>query len=209
MRYLSAGVVTLVATLAGGCSDPASTRANAGIKAAYDKSTGKLTELTLDANHDGRADTWTDMDGSRPVQTRTDTNADGKVDRWEYYDPSARLVKVGFSRKDDGKPDAWAFSSADGKIERLEISSTIDEKKIDRWEHYAEGVVVAAEEDTDRDGSIDKWETYRGAALASAAFDENRDGKPDRRLSYQDGALSSIETNPDASGKYTRLVDVK
>jgi hypothetical protein len=123
MRHLSVCVVTVVAALAGGCSDARTARAEAGIQATYDKGSGRLTELTLDSNHNGRVDTWTDMDGARPIRTRIDRNEDGRLDRWEYYDTSARLVKVGFSRKDDGKPDAWAFSHADGSIERIEISS--------------------------------------------------------------------------------------
>jgi hypothetical protein len=114
MRHLSVCVVTVVAALTGGCSDASKARAEAGIQATYDKGTGRLKELTLDSNHNGRVDTWTDMDGARPVQTRIDRNEDGRLDRWEFYDSSGRLAKVGFSRKDDGKPDAWAFSRADG-----------------------------------------------------------------------------------------------
>ena len=88
MRLLPAGVV-LLATLAFGCSDSERARAEAGVRPTYDKTTGKLTELTLDANHNGHVDTWTDMDGARPLQTRIDRNEDGKVDRWEYYDSQA------------------------------------------------------------------------------------------------------------------------
>src|SRR5215210_3756707 len=124
------------AALAIACSDPQKEREKLGITPTYDKTTGKLKELTYDYNHNGKVDTWTDMDAARPVQTRMDRNEDGRLDRWEYYDAQGKLVKVGFSRKDDGKADAWAFSGADGKVERIEISSGADEKKIDRWERY-------------------------------------------------------------------------
>jgi hypothetical protein len=194
--------------IASGCSDPEKDREKLGIKPTYDKTTGKLKELTYDSNHNGKVDTWTDMDGARPVLTRIDKNEDGKIDRWEYYDGEAKLVKVGFSRKDDGKPDAWAFGTPD-KLDRVEASSAGDDKKIDRWERYANGALVAAEEDTNKDGTADKWETYENGAVKTAAFDENGDGKPDRRLTYAGGALVTIETEPDASGQYLKKIDLK
>ncbi|HXG70880.1 MAG TPA: hypothetical protein VNJ04_09755, partial [Gemmatimonadaceae bacterium] len=125
------------------------------------------------------------------------------LDRWEHYGADAKLVKVGLSRKNDGKPDAWAFGSADGKqIDRVEVSSTGDEKKIDRWERYGAGnVMVEADEDTDHDGRADKWETYANGAVQTVAFDLDKDGRPDRRWTYAGGALVKIESEPDASGK--------
>lgn len=207
MRYLSACAVIL--TVAAGCSNSERAREKQGITPTYDKTTGKLKELTYDSNHNGRVDTWTAMDGARPLLSRIDRNEDGKIDRWEYYGDQGQLVKVGFSRKDDGVPDAWAFSGPDGRIERLETSSVADEKKIDRWEHYDATGLVSAEEDANGDGVPDKWETYQSGALETAAFDENGDGKPDRRLSYDAGALTAIETDPDAAGHYAKRVDVK
>jgi hypothetical protein len=200
-----------------GCSDPEKERLKQTTRATYDQKTGRLKELTYDTNKNGKVDTWTEMDGSHPIRARIDRNEDGKMDRWEYYDPNGKLVKVGFSRADDGKPDAWAFSGPDGKIERAEISSTHDEKKIDRWERYAPaastqeglGTVVAAEEDSNRDGRPDKWETYESGALKTVAFDGDYDGKPDRRLTYDAGVLMLIETQPDGTGAYGRQERVK
>jgi hypothetical protein len=191
------------------CSDPEKDRLRETTKPTYDTTTGKLKELTFDSNKNGRIDTWTEMDGARPVLTRMDRNEDGRLDRWEYYGPDSTLVKVGFSRKDDGKPDAWAFSGPDGKIERIEVSSLADEKRIDRWESYDAAGLVRAEDDTNADGVADKWETYQNGAVTTAAFDENGDGKPDRRFTYEAGALVLIETEPDASGIYAKRVEVK
>ena len=195
--------------LAAGCSNPASAPAKSGITPTYDKTTGKLTELAYDSNHNGKIDTWTEMDGTHPVRTRIDSNEDGKPDRWEYYDEQSKLVKVGFSRKGDGTADAWAFAGPDGKTQRIEISSAGDEKRIDRWEHYDGAAITAAEEDTNHDGAVDKWETYEAGVIKTAAFDEQGDGKPDRRLTYAAGSLVSIESDPDAAGHFTRRVDVK
>jgi len=199
-----------------GCTDPERDRLRATTKASYDEATGKLTELTYDANENGRIDTWTEMDGSRPVRSRIDSNEDGRIDRWEYYDETGRLSKVGFSRKGEERPDAWAYSTPEGRIDRIEISSTGDPGRIDRWEFYdtsgplttggadGTGPLHRVEEDADRDGRRDKWEQYVDGTVRTAEFDENRDGRPDRRLTYRDAELVLIETVPDASGKYTR-----
>src|SRR3990170_2863595 len=211
------GMAVAPMALAAGCSDPDRERLKQTTKATYDQGTGRLKELTYDANKNGRIDTWTDMDGTRPLRARIDRNEDGKLDRWEYYDEKGQLAKVGFSRSDDGKPDAWAFSGPDGKIVRIEISSVKDETKIDRWERYEPkgaspdgvGALLQADEDTDADGKPDKWETYEAGALKTAAFDENRDGKADRRLTYVGGTLAVIETEPDTSGVFSRKVTVK
>jgi hypothetical protein len=181
-RGSALGLLALV-LVNGACSDPERDRLKATTKASYDSASGKLTELTFDANRNGRIDTWTEMDGNRPVRSRIDNDEDGKVDRWEYYDQAGKLTKVGLSRKGGDRPDAWAYAGADGQTARMEMSSTADQTKIDRWERYENGVLVTAE------------------------FDENGDGRPDRRLTYRGAALVSIETMPDASGTYTRKVE--
>ena len=192
-----------------GCSDPERDRLRETIRPTYDKASGRLRELASDADRNGTMDTWTEMDGARPIRSRMDRNEDGRVDRWEYYGEDGRLQKVGFSRKDDGKPDAWAFSGPEGRVERIEISSIADERTIDRREYYDAAGLARAEEDTDADGIADKWETYTGGLLQTASFDENGDGRPDRRLTYEAGALALIETEPDAAGRYAARVPVK
>ena len=194
--------------------------AGPGTKAAtptYDKNTGRLKELAYDATTNGRADTWTDMDGAKPLRSRIDRDEDGKIDRWEYYDDKSRLVKVGFSRVADGTPDAWAFSGADGKVQRIELSSARDENKIDRIEYYdtthvrADGqpALARAEADTNGDLRVDQWETYENDALRTIAYDENRDGTADRRLTYRGSILVAIESEPDASGRFTKRRNIE
>lgn len=194
------------------CSDAERERVKATTKATYDERTGRLKELTSDSNGNGRIDTWTEMDGSRPTRSRMDRNEDGRIDRWEYYGNDGRLMKVGFSRRGDGKPDAWAEPGADGRISRILVSSSGEEAKIDRWETYdpsAPDVLTAVEEDTNGDRRPDKWEKYASGQLQTAVFDENADGVPDRQLTYQAGALVLIESEPDATGRFTRKVEVR
>ena len=201
--------IGLTAICLSACSNPETERIKKTTIPTYDAKTGKLTELTYDSNKNGKIDTWTDMDGTKPLRTRIDSDEDGKIDRWEYYDDKGGLAKVGFSRKKDGKVDAWAFSAPDGTLGRVEISSTGDENKIDRREYYEGGGLIRAEEDTNADGRVDKWETYGNGVLKTAAMDEDGDGKPDRRLTYSGGALVLIESAPDAYGHFTKRVEVK
>src|SRR5207253_3152328 len=93
------------------------------VQATYDKQTGKLVQLTVDAKKDGKPDIYSYMDGTKFVRIEIDNDEDGKIDRWEYYGPDQKLEKVGFSRANDGKPDAWAYQAPDGSIGRVEIST--------------------------------------------------------------------------------------
>jgi hypothetical protein len=209
LRSLSVAALACLTLACPACSNPEKARIKDTTRPTYDKATGRLTQLTYDANKNGRIDTWTDMDGQRPLRSRIDLDENGTIDRWEYYDEKGALAKVGFSQKHDGSPDAWAFSGADGKIARIEISSTANENRIDRREFYDNGVIAFAEADTNGDGRTDQWETYRAGALETTALDENGDGSPDRRLTYSEGALVLIESEPEASGTYRKRLVVK
>lgn len=202
----------LLAFLCARCSNPERERLTSTTKATYDERSGRLKELTYDANANGRVDTWTEMDGSRAVRSRLDRNEDGRIDRWEYYDANGRVAKVGFSRRDNGQPDAWAEPGAQGQIARVLVSSSGDESRIDRWETYdpaAPDVPAAIEEDSNRDGRPDKWETYSAGQLQRASFDENGDGRADRQLTYRAGVLVLIESEPQGNGEFRRRVEVK
>ncbi|HET7694580.1 MAG TPA: hypothetical protein VFK57_02655 [Vicinamibacterales bacterium] len=210
MRSLSVPVLLCAALACPACSDSGHARARETTRPTYDKATGRLKELTYDANRNGTIDTWTEMDGARPVRSRIDRDEDGRIDRWEYYDASGALAKVGFSRRQSGAPDAWAFSGPDGEVERVESSSTGDEAKIDRREFYARGAITRSEADTNADGRVDQWETYESGVVKTVARDENADGRPDRRLTYgAGGALVSIESDPDPSGSFRKRVIVR
>ncbi len=211
-RWKAAALV--IALSGASCSSPWSTR-RAPVRPLYDSTTGRLTQLAYDSNRNGIMDAWTDMDGATPLGSRVDHNEDGRIDRWEYYDRGVRLVKVGFSRKDDGTPDAWAFANGDGRLARVELSSFGDEARIDRWEFYdgadvgLDPVLTRAEEDTNHDGRPDRWETYEGRQLATVAWDATGDGIADRRVTYRNSRLVLIESGPDQAGGFGTRVEVK
>lgn len=210
-------IAIVMAAVVIACVDADKERLKRTTVPTYDATTGKLKELTYDANRDGRVDTWTSMDGTKPLLSRIDRNEDGKIDRWEYYDDAGALVKVGFSRKDDGQVDAWAFSGSTGQVERVEFSSTGSDARIDRREYYvsnhsdaaAQPALARAEVDADNDGRIDRWETYEDGAVRTISYDQNGDGRPDQRLTYARAALILIESNPDGSGGFATRRHVK
>ena len=210
MRSLSASVLLCGAVLCQACSDSGQARARETTRPTYDKATGRLKELTYDANQNGKIDTWTEMDGARPLRSRIDRDEDGRIDRWEYYDASGALTKVGFSRRQADAPDAWAYSGADGQVQRVESSSAGDENRIDRREFYEQGRLARVEVDSNGDGRADQWETYEAGTLKTAASDRDADGRADRRLTYNaDGTLALIESEPDASGAFQKRVAVR
>lgn len=211
--------VCLIASLVlSGCSSPDAERVKATTQASYDRATGKLAEITYDANKNGRIDTWTKMDGSRPVSSEIDNDEDGKIDRWEEYGPDGKLVKAMWERpkpptaKDQtrtGRPDAAAFIGADGQVERIEyteVSELTNKESVVRREFYEAGRLVRAEEDTLGNGLMDRFEHFDASGrLVAVDLDETADGKPDRKLTYSEsGSLSSIETDPDGKGGYLR-----
>ncbi|MBA3885231.1 MAG: hypothetical protein H0X67_05810 [Acidobacteria bacterium] len=199
------------------CVDPAKERLKASVEPRYDKTTGRLKELAYDANGNGRVETWTEMDGATPLRSRIDMNEDGRIDRWEEYDENGGLARVGFSRAGTGTADAWAYPGADGTLHRIEISSTADERRIDRWEFYeasvtgadGRGALVRAEEDTTGDGRANKWETYEQGAIRAVAFDETGDGRPDRRLTYKGSGVVIVESHPDPTGQFAMRMEVR
>jgi hypothetical protein len=149
----------------------------------YDSETGKLVEISVDTRKDGKPNIVSYVTGKKIVGVEIDRDEDGKIDRWEQYGDDQRILRVGFSGANNGKPDAWAFRSPDGALARMEISTKSD-GRFNRTQFYERGALIKAEEDTDADGEVDKWETYRDGALATAAFDTNGSGRPTVSIDY-------------------------
>jgi len=164
-----------------GCSDAPGERR---VQATYDKTTGKLSQLTVDVVKDGKPNITSYMDGTKFLRIEVDSNEDGKIDRWEYYGADQKLERVGLSRANDGKADAWAFQGPNGSMARLEVSTKRD-GTANRTEFYENGALTRAEEDTDADGRVDKWEQYESGALVSVSFDTAKSGKPTTTIDYR------------------------
>ena len=112
-----------------------------------------------------------------------------------------KIEKIGFSRANDGKEDAWSYTGPDGAVVRIDVSTKRD-GRVTRVEHYDQNHLVRAEEDTDADGAIDKWEAYDGERLASVAFDTRHRGRADRRLVYLADGSARVEIDPQGDGHF-------
>lgn len=198
----------LVVALAPGCERAARDQP----RVQYDPQSGRLQRLEYDANGNGRNDAVSIMDGTRVHWIELDLDENGKVDRWDVYGPDNILQKVGFSRHNDGIPDAEAFYRPDGTLERIQLSTRRD-GRFDRVEFYELGVLVRSEEDGDRDGRADKWETYQQRPdappgeppyfITSAAFDDVGRGTPRRRFVYgPHGEVQRVEVDADGDGVF-------
>ena len=195
----------VVSSLVSGCGGAPESSTSKG---TYDPQTGRLVQITYDRNNNGRIDTWTKMDGPRPISSELDTNEDGVIDRWEEYDQQGRLTRAGWARTATPTPDAWLYTSADGKTSRIEYFDldNTGAQVVTRREFFEGPVLVRVEEDKDGDDVLDQWETWENGAMKYAEFDEGKDGRPDRRFTYAKGVLVLIESAPDASGAYTKRV---
>ena len=174
----------LCMSLAVGASGCASKPRDDRVQASYDKDTGKLNQLTVDAKKDSKPNIYSYMDGSKFVRIEIDNDEDGKIDRWEYYGPDQKIQKIGASRVNDGIVDSWAYQGTDGLVSKVEVSTRHD-GKVSRTEFYEKGTLVRAEEDSDYDGQVDKWESYAEGALATVGFDTTHSGKPTRTIDYR------------------------
>lgn len=161
-------------------------------KAFYDR-WGRLERLEYDSNGDGRADQIAHHGGSRTARTiEVDEDFDGRIDRWEDYDATAKLVKVGASRR-GGRPDVWVVPGPEGQPARKEYDEDGD-GRVDRAEILQEGRVVRVEVDADRDGRFDRWQDWLSGRLAREEVDTDRDGRPDQRILYGErGRVVALE----------------
>jgi hypothetical protein len=161
----------------------------------YSAKTGKLQELTLDRNGDGRVDIWALMDGVHLRSIQIDRHGTGKPDRWEYYEEGTPAA--------GSQPNASAAFDRKTMIVRSEEANGPDRTVVTRREFYTNGIITRVEEDTDFDGRIDKWETYDHGVLARMDLDLSGHGRPDRRLVYRpDGSFDHVEVDVKGDGHF-------
>jgi hypothetical protein len=192
-RLLAIGLGLTAVALSPACRSSAPTTGK--VTPIYSAKTGKLEELTLDRNGDGRVDTWALMDGVHLQSIQIDRHGTGKPDRWEYYAEGTPPA---------GSPPS-AGSAFDRKtvIVRAEEANGPDRTTVTRREFYTDGVIARVEEDTDFDGRVDKWETYDHGVLTRMDLDISGRGRPDRRLVYRpDGSFDHVEVDVKGDGHF-------
>jgi hypothetical protein len=161
-------------------------------ESVYNRETGRLEQLKLDADGDGKPDTVAMLDGTLLKSIEIDRNHDGRPDRWEYYAPADRAA----GSSSVNSIDRWATRV------RAEESDRPD-GAITRREFYENGVIQRVEEDTNLDGRMDKWEFYTNDVLTRVDLDLGGKGFPDRRLLYSaDGNVERVQVDPEGDGTF-------
>jgi hypothetical protein len=118
-------------------------------------------------------------DDLRVKETDIDADGDGRYEKRLTFQLKGDEVQgIGFSLRNDGVIDAWAYRDASGNLDRIEVSSKRD-GKIDRWERYVNGQMIRVDFDTNGNGRIDRWQTYQDGILMDTFVDANEDGKAD------------------------------
>jgi hypothetical protein len=204
LAIVAALITAAVAQAAcGSAPDPRRTQfqvERGGVRAEYDRTTGRLRMLTLDTNRDGRPDTWSWMHGARTERIALDTDADGTADRWEYFDDDGTLLKVGMSGARNGTPDTWIYRGPGEQVNRIDRATTRPET-VDRVEYYEQGGLTRVATDTNRDGQWDMWELFERPLrpgdeplLRAIELDLEHGGRPTQRLLYHaDGSFDRSE----------------
>ena len=138
----------------------------------------KLSELTSDRNGNGVIDTWTDMDGARPLRSRIDQNENGALDRWEYYDDQGTLAEgrllAARQRRSltRGRAGARTARSRASKSRRPATSRRSTAGK------FYPGRCCARRAGPQRGREASTNGKPTDGALKTAEFDEDRDGTP-------------------------------
>jgi len=192
-RFVAIGLALAAVALCPACHSSSSTKGK--VTPIYSDKTGKLEELTLDRNGNGRVDTWALMDGVHLRSIQIDRHGTGKPDRWEYYT--------------EGTPAAGSSASGGAAFDSKAMIVRADEANgpnrttVTRREFYTDGIITRVEEDTDFDGRVDKWETYDHGVLARMDLDISGRGRPDRRLVYRpDGSFDHVEVDVKGDGHF-------
>src|SRR4051812_20403949 len=163
------------------------------ISPVYDAA-GTIRRLDYDTNGDGHTDMRAYLENGQTVRIEADGDADGVVDRWEYYGADSRLERLGTSSESDGVEDTWVIET--GNQMRVDVATQRD-GIVDRREFHDSGVLVRAEQDTNRDGRPDQWQRFTNGKLRELLMDTSLSaGHPDRRLLYgPDGSVQRLDSD--------------
>jgi len=96
----------------------------------YDDNGDPLRELA-DTDYDGQIDTWTTFSSGRVAEIKVDRNRDGRHDEKRFYVRGKKL-RAELDEDFDGRTDVWEVY-ADGTLQRRGVDVDRD-GKVDRWD---------------------------------------------------------------------------
>jgi hypothetical protein len=167
------------------------------VSPVYD-SRGTIRRLDYDTDHVLQIDMRVYVVDGRTVRIEADGNRDGVIDRWEYYGPDGELDRIGTASQSDGIEDTWVAQT--GSDMRVDVATRRD-GVADRHEFHSNGLLVRAEQDSNRDGRIDEWQHFTNGQLRELLLDTSMaSGRPNQRLIYRaDGSLEHVDSEVPSS----------
>jgi len=153
----------------------------------YDEQSDVVLRKEVDADYDGRVDSWTLYKNGAVAELQNDVDGDGKPDEWKTYGPDKRLVRREVDRDADGARDAFYIYRNGGLSE--ENHDADGDGQVDRIVYYDEQrKLLRSEEDSDSDGRMDTWTEFAGKGgrefIARIERDSDSDGKRDTFETY-------------------------
>jgi hypothetical protein len=134
----------------------------------------------IDSNGDGRPDIVRVMSGGRETCRMVDLNHDGKPDTFVYFDGNGAIRRTESDFDRDGVTDEIAHY-AGGVVIRKDRETNLD-KRLDTWDFYQGGKIQQRLRDSDANGKVDQWWTWPNPdriECAVIASDHDGDGQPD------------------------------
>jgi len=145
------------------------------------------------------AGTWGNATALQVTRGVLDADRDGVPEQIRYFDPkSKQLLRVEQDSDYDGKLDTWNTYS-DGKLV-ARVLDTNDDGKPDVWEQYEGDRMSQRTIDRDQDGVPDAFYIYGGDLLVEERHDANNDGVIDRKITYQNLFRVHAEEDRDLDG---------
>jgi hypothetical protein len=115
--------------------------------------------VSLDSDNDGEVDSWYETSAGRLTEVRVDRNGDGRVDYRATFTPREEKSYEEFDFNFDGEMDDFYFYLG-GLLVRQEVDSNYD-GRVDLWVYLHKGIYIERyEQDTDFDGKKDRVVDY-------------------------------------------------
>ncbi len=152
----------------------------------------------VDANFDGKIDTWITFAKGRIAEMKLDSNFDGNVDEWKFYS-GGRLTRAKRDTNNDSKPDVWEMYGPDGRLERMGVDVDNDER-VDRWDYDKDIKKVREEKELKAEkDAAEKAEAERKASEYKVAEEEEaEDGKKPKKKDERKPAAKKAQEQPKA-----------
>lgn len=145
------------------------------------------------------AGSWNNEKTIQVTRGVLDADRDGVPEQIRFFEPgSMLLLRLEQDSNFDGKLDIWN-TYANGELV-ARVRDTSGDGNADVWEQYEGNRMTQRTIDRDQDGVADAFYVYGGEILVEERHDANNDGIVDRQISYQNLFRVRAEEDRDQDG---------